>query len=338
MSQLGLTFSSGFVRALLDAAEVVPQEIDALLLQAEIPPDAPRQPGARVTEEQVSALYRLLAVRFDDELPRLLSHPLRGGAMKFTGLSIVSTPTLGAALYRYSRFLRLIIHDFEIVHVHDAGLSTLTVKEPESGRRCKSMAIEILLKVIHGFTSWLVARELQLLRVDFAFPKPSYAADLQNLFPGPLHFDQPCSQLVFEPRQMSLRVQRSTADLKGYLGRLPSNWMCVPSRERLASHQVRDYLLGQDIGKIQVAQMAQALHLSVRTLYRRLEAEHTSFQQVKDEVRRDVAIDRLTNGDEPVSQIAVALGFGDTSSFHRAFRAWTGMTPNAYRQHGAAEE
>jgi AraC-like DNA-binding protein len=84
--------------------------------------------------------------------------------------------------------------------------------------------------------------------------------------------------------------------------------------------------------------MAQALHLSVRTLYRRLEAEHTSFQQVKDEVRRDVAIDRLTNGREPVSQIAVELGFGDTSSFHRAFRAWTGMTPNAYRQHGAVEE
>ncbi len=338
MSQLGLTFSSGFIKALLDAAEVVPQEIDALLLQAGIPPDAPRQPGARVTEEQVSALYRLLAVRFDDELPRLLSHPLRGGAMKFTGLSIVSTPTLGAALYRYSRFLRLIIHDFEIVHIHESELSAVTVREPASGRRCKTMAIEILLKVIHGFTSWLVARELQLLRIDFAFPPPSYAADLQNLFPGPLYFDQPCSRMVFEPTQMNLRVQRNTDDLKKYLGRLPGNWMCVPFHERLTSHQVRDYLLGQDLGKIQVAQMAQALHLSVRTLYRRLEAEHTSFQQVKDEVRRDVAIDRLTNGREPVSQIAIDLGFGDTSSFHRAFRAWTGMTPNAYRQHGAAEE
>lgn len=331
MSQLALTFSSGFVNAFLDAAQAAPQEIEALLTQAGISPGALQQAGGRVTEEQFAALYRLLAVRFDDELPNLLSHPLRGGAMKFTGLSVVGVPTLEAGLYRHSRFLRLIIHDFETDLVHEPGFSALVVREPVSGRRCKTMAIEILLKVIHGFASWLVARELQLIRVDFAFAKPAYAADLQNLFPGPVFFGQPHSRLVFEPRQMGLRAQRSRADLKKYLARLPGNWMCVPFKERLAAYQVRDYLLNHDLGKTSVGQVAKALNVSVRTLCRRLEAEHTSFQQVKDEVRRDVAIERLTNSQAPVVRIAIELGFGDASSFHRAFRGWTGMTPNAYR-------
>lgn len=71
--------------------------------------------------------------------------------------------------------------------------------------------------------------------------------------------------------------------------------------------------------------------MSDRTLGRKLEAENTSFQQVKDDVRRDFAIGRLTTSDAPVAEITFEPGFGDTSSFHRAFRKWTGMTPGAYR-------
>lgn len=331
MPQLALTFSSAFVNDFLDAAGTTPANIEALLAQADVPLSILHQPGARVSEDQFATLYRLLAVHLDDELPNLLSHPLRGGAMKFTGLGIISAPTLEAAMYRYSQFLRLIIHDFDVRLVRQPDLTALQIREPESGRRCKTMAIEVLLKVIHGFASWLVARELQLLRVDFAFSEPRYAPDLRNLFPGPVCFGQQHSQLVFEPRQMGLRVQRNIGDLRKYLARLPGNWMCAPLKERLASLQVRDYLRDHDLGKTSVEQMAKALNVSVRTLCRRLETERTSFQQIKDDVRREVAIDRLVGSQASVSQIATELGFGDASSFHRAFRGWTGMTPNVYR-------
>jgi AraC-like DNA-binding protein len=336
MPQHGLTLSSGFVSAFLNAAEVAPSETDLLLDQAGIPPDTLHNGEGRVTEDQFATLYRLLAVKLDDELPNLLSHPLRGGAMKIAGLCVIDAPTIEIVLKRYTRLQRMIIHDFEMHFVRGPELSTLLIKEPASGRRCKTMGIEMNLKVIHGFLSWLVGREVPLIRLDFAFEKPAYADEFQNLFPGPVFFDQPCSQLVFESRQMSLRVQRNAGDLRQYLARLPRDWLFVRMKERLLSHQVREYLLRYGMGRAQVEQVAIALNVSVRTLCRRLEDENTAFQQVKDDVRRDIAIDRLTNSNAAMSIIASELGFNDASSFHRAFRAWTGMTPSAYRQ--AADE
>lgn len=77
--------------------------------------------------------------------------------------------------------------------------------------------------------------------------------------------------------------------------------------------------------------VAQQLHYSVRTLCRRLEAEGTTFQAIKDEVRRDVAIQRLTRSDDAIAAIAYDVGFDNPTAFHRAFRHWTGSTPAAYR-------
>lgn len=332
MSQLAPTLSSGFVNAFLDAAEVTPEERNLLLGQAGVPSSLLQDEAARVTEDQFATLYRLLTVKLDDELPNLLSHPLRSGAMKLAGLSVIDAPTIEVVLNRFARFQRLIIHDFEMHFVRGPELSMLVVKEPDSGRRCKTMGIEMNLKVIHGFISWLVGREVPLVRVDFAFAKPSYADEFPNLFPGPAYFDQPFSQLVLESRQTTLRVQRNAEDLRQFLSRLPRDWMFVRMKERLASHQIREHLQRHGMVKAGVEQVAKALNVSVRTLCRRLEEENTAFQQVKDEVRRDIAIDRLTNSNAPISTIADELGFGDTSSFHRAFRTWTGMTPSAYRQ------
>lgn len=336
MSQRGLTLSSTFVNAFINAAEVSPLERDALLDQAGILPSTLDDDCARISEGQFTTLYRLLAVKLDDELPNLLSHPLRSGAMKLAGLCVIDAPTIEVVLNRYTRFQRMIIHDFEMHFVREPELSMLIIKEPESGRRCKTMGIEMNLKVIHGFLSWLVGREVPLVRLDFAFGKPAYASDFHNLFPGPIFFDQPCSRLVFESKQMTLRVQRNADDLRKYLSTLPRDWLFVRLKERLASHQVRQYLLWQGMQESGIEQVAKALNVSVRTLCRRLEEESTAFRQIKDEVRRDIAIDRLTNSDSSMQVIATELGFSDVSSFHRAFRAWTGMTPSAYRQ--TAEE
>ncbi|WP_158597994.1 AraC family transcriptional regulator [Noviherbaspirillum saxi] len=332
MSLNTLTFSCNFVNAILTASEVTKGDAEVLLKEAGIPPEVLQDAAGRVSAEQFATLYRSLAVKFDDELPNFLSQPLGGGAMKFGGLSAISAPALDVALYRYSRLLRLLIHDFEVQLLREPETGIVRFVEPESGRRCKTIGIEIMLKVVHGFASWMTARELPLVRVDFAFARPSYAADLQALFPGPVFFEQAHSQIVFEIGYLDLRIQRNAEDVATYVARLPRDWMFSPLKERLASHQVRDYLLRNEGGRISVEQVAKALHISVRTLCRRLESENTSFRQVKDEVRRALAMDRLSNSQVPLAAIAHELGFGDVSSFHRAFRAWTGITPNAYRQ------
>ena len=70
--------------------------------------------------------------------------------------------------------------------------------------------------------------------------------------------------------------------------------------------------------------------MSPQTLRRHLREEGTSFQELKDHLRRDLAIYQL-GSDLPIQRIAERLGFSEPSAFHRAFKKWTGLTPGAYR-------
>ena len=102
-------------------------------------------------------------------------------------------------------------------------------------------------------------------------------------------------------------------------------------RDRLLVRQVRQALLqhAQDTHNAQA--LAQLLHLSVRTLHRQLKEEGTSLQALKDEVRHEHAKELLQRSHKPIKQVAAAVGFMNEKSFIRAFKAWTGLTPAAFR-------
>ena len=75
--------------------------------------------------------------------------------------------------------------------------------------------------------------------------------------------------------------------------------------------------------------------MAASTLQRRLAADGTSFQALKDELRRDLAIVRLNTSTVPLATLADELGFADSAAFQRAFKGWTGSAPGAYRRGGA---
>jgi AraC-like DNA-binding protein len=78
--------------------------------------------------------------------------------------------------------------------------------------------------------------------------------------------------------------------------------------------------------------LADDLQISSSTLRRRLEAEGQSYQSIKDQLRRDMAIDLLSFSQLSVMDIAGELGFAETSAFHRAFKKWTDANPGEYRR------
>lgn len=82
--------------------------------------------------------------------------------------------------------------------------------------------------------------------------------------------------------------------------------------------------------------IARKLTLSKRTLQRRIEAEGTSYQQILTETRADLARHYLDNTALSVAEISFLLGFSEPNSFHRAFRTWTGTTPDRARRAGAS--
>jgi AraC-like DNA-binding protein len=84
-------------------------------------------------------------------------------------------------------------------------------------------------------------------------------------------------------------------------------------------------------------EMAQTLRLTPQTLRRRLRDEGRGYQSIKDGLRRDAAIALLEHTDLPLQQVALRVGFSEPSTFHRAFKKWTGVAPGEYRQRQARD-
>ncbi len=167
----------------------------------------------------------------------------------------------------------------------------------------------------------------------FAFGSPTEASDYMYLYPGPVFFNQPESALYFPSTLMDAPLaHRTKQDVRAFLAKAPQGWIFASLSEPAVMHRVRDFLENHFQTANDIDAVAQALHFSVRTLCRRLEGEGTSFRLIKDALRRDIAVQRLTQTSRSVAAIAFELGFEDATAFHRAFKQWTGSTPGTYRR------
>ena len=97
------------------------------------------------------------------------------------------------------------------------------------------------------------------------------------------------------------------------------------------SGQVRDLLVGDPSAMPSISQIAARLHMSERSLRRRLDLEGTSYRALVDEVREQLATELLVTGRLPVEAVARRLGYAETASFTHAFRRWKGVSPRTYR-------
>ncbi len=325
------TLSAAYVAEVLAAMEIEPAPLRDALAESGLGSGWLAQPSARVTEQQFGVLYRRLAVCCDDEMPHLFSRPLRPGALKFTCLSLLEARDLQTALHRWTMVLRLLQDDFRLEVSRDAGRGCIAIVEEPGRRPCKPVALDLMLKLIHGVASWLIDRRIPLERVDFSFPAPASAVEYDLLYPGPVSYGEARSALHVDADYFDHPIRRGRADLRPFLLRAPQDWLFVPFREPRLEQRVREYMASRLPAPTTGETAARAFHLSMRTLHRRLANEGTSLQQVKDRLRRDLAIHRLSATQEDIAAIAAQLGFDGPASFHRAFKAWTGTTPGVYR-------
>ena len=289
------------------------------------------QPHARVTHDQIVRLYQLVAVETGDEMTGLWSRTVRTGALKHLCASVRGASSLSAALFRFSSFWNLLLDDYAIVLETEAdALRVLLVpRGPQGVQRFGHM---LLLKLAHGIASWLTGRELPLRDVSFVFERPDFAGDYPILFPGPIRFGQPQSSITFDGVSGGLTVSRSEAEMQNFLIRAPRDWIFTSSHEHALPLRVRELLLLSAHLNYHLNDAAQALNLTPRTLIRRLDADNTSFQGIKDGLRRDIAIRDLSQGKKSIEAISQDIGFASAANFHRAFKRWTSVTPGAYRR------
>jgi len=134
----------------------------------------------------------------------------------------------------------------------------------------------------------------------------------------------PITGLVAQNQALQRLLDERTLELSAANEKLKA---LTPTKDR-----VRQCLEGRRVEGSDMPGIAQALNLSTRTLVRRLQAEGTNFLEIKDQLRRDTTLRLLHETSKSVEDIALQVGFESLTAFHRAFKAWTGSTPMAYRR------
>ncbi len=150
------------------------------------------------------------------------------------------------------------------------------------------------------------------------------------LFNAPVRYGQSRNAFCFDARWLDCAVRQDSASLHGFLRRSLGN-LVVRYRDRSRiTERVRCYLRQhlQD-GSVPVEQVAEAFGMTPDTLRRRLRMEQARFQDLKDGLRRDAAIEYLACPNLALAEVAERLGFSEPSTFHRAFKKWTGLPPGS---------
>lgn len=327
------SISIQFVQAALDPVLERGLAAHTLLLNAGISPSLLKAPQGRVTAQNFSALWLGVAALLDDEMFSQDSRRMKAGSFAMLCHMLVHCGALEAALQSMMRFFNLTLDDFHCRLETDAAHATFVIRERIDARGPRVLGHETLLMMMHGVACWLVGRRLPIRSTDFAYPKPARSVEYPFMYAQELHFDTPETRLRLDRSCLPLPVIQNQHTVKDFLRVAPANIVLKYKNTTGLAAQIRRQLRAAARTEWpDFDSFARRLHMTPSTLRRRLEGEGQSFQAIKDQLRRDLAIDYLCHTQKSVMEIAGELGFAEPSAFHRAFKKWTGSGPGEYRQ------
>lgn len=274
---------------------------------------------------------------------------LGSDAFKMMCYCMISCKTLGEALQRAEKFNQLTFPLFgQQVKLLSASDSTARIEfdvdeafvrrsfSPSNWtvQECISVARSSGIEMWLGLAGWLIGRKIEPIRISIAGEKLSdaYRARMRDVFQCPIEFDANTTSLELAAEFLDFRIVHNPESLEEFLDTGPYQLWSTEDKLVSTTAAIKS-LLGNSFadGIPSFEDMATSMHMSASTLRRHLLVEGSSYQKIKDERRRDIAIELLCLSDTKISDISEQVGFSDTSSFVRSFRAWTGRTPKVYR-------
>jgi AraC-like DNA-binding protein len=170
--------------------------------------------------------------------------------------------------------------------------------------------------------------------VWFEHPRPANTDLYAQIFgTTKVLFEMPFNAFVFDKVLLSQPMPTADPALHDIVRKHADAMLSELPRAESFTKRVRELLVAElEGGNPSAVHIASALHMSARTLTRRLEDEGTTFKDLLDDLRRTLSLRYVGSTDLGLSEIAFLLGFSQSAAFHRAFKRWTGQTPLEYRR------
>jgi AraC-like DNA-binding protein len=321
-----------FVQAALSGAKKAGFDCNKILSDAKIEANLLKEPQARISPDQYTRLIQTLWLTMKDEFMGLANNKCPLGSFSMMCLSIIHCETLYQAIKRGARFGKLSLGELDLnLEVNDeSAILSIHFKEPLVDPT--HFLSECLLVILHRLFCWMIGKQIIIDKALFNYSQPSHAREYHGLFCRQLSFNQKLTGLQFNRRYLDMAVLQDERSLKEYLKMAPANIITKPKYDDSYTAKIRTLInQGENSDFPTFETIAAQLHTTPSTLRRNLKKENSSYQEIKDAIRRDISIYFLTETNLPLQKIAEKLGYTEASTFQHTFKKWTGIAPGAYR-------
>jgi AraC-like DNA-binding protein len=327
---------SAWVFAIVRALEDAGVDHEKLLRSIGMDPDRLLDLNHRYSQDQVTSLWiASVAATSDADFGLKVARHIRPSTFHVVGYAMACSSTLKRAAERFAHSARL-ISDAALVEFTPVDDSfRLSVDLNTNGRQPIYQTIDTMLAGFLMLCEWIAAAPVVPLEVTFRHPQPADDRAYRDVFRCKIRYAQPGNSILFRAKDLERPVPSANEELAMILDEMTSKYLALRFSSRF-SGKVREALIRQfPNGEPTKTETARLLNMTSRTLLRRLREENTTFQEVSDHLREELAYDYLVREDCNIEKIAAMLGFSSSSTFSRAFVRWTGQRPSDWRENRA---
>lgn len=295
-----------------------------------------RNPSTRYPTEQMTIVYRLAEEATRDQAFGLsvadFVHPTSLHAL---GYSLFASSDLESFCRRIVRYFGLVTTNAITTFEQTLTEHRLTMS-PEVDSNV-FVPQDAWLATIVRFMRFIYRPDFDPIRVTLRRPEPAFERGrFSEFFGAPIEFGSATNALVFDPADMKVHLPAANAELAQQNDRVVMKLVSGIDRWDVVAQVRGSFMALLPSGDCSRANVAMRLNMSERTLQNRLVERGTSYRQLLNETRQELAEQYMNDGRYTISEVAFLLGFSEISSFSRAFRSWTGDSPSTYRE-GAPE-
>ncbi len=316
-----------YVRLLFEHLERLEVSVGDVLGEA-MPPLGPEQ---TYRAEHWRRLLTLAAIHLNDPVLGVrIGASITPAHLGPLGYVLLASSSAAAAMERYVKYQRL-VHDVSPVRQYFDGQSVV-LEWGDDSRAIGLLANQCGLASLVQFARNITGADVVPDSVHFVEPEPDDPAPYEHFFGCPVLFGQSATRIRFPAAVlgMPLRqpdpglVQMLEAQVQASAAALPNMSDLLEDIRRLMSRHLFS-------GDAALELVARELHISGRTLRRRLAESGWNFRGLLESIRQRMAEDYLRDARLTLPEVALLLGYSEQSAFNRAFRRWTGMTPKRWR-------
>ncbi|WP_439135507.1 AraC family transcriptional regulator ligand-binding domain-containing protein [Pseudomaricurvus sp.] len=329
--QVSVSLTQTLVKALQEYA--VP-DINDLLLQADIDPALLLETENRIPFFKQEHFWQLAnQISGDDGFPLAFAEHTQPASFSVAGYIVMNSRTIGEAMDAMVTYQRsageggsfALQRDDENLNIQYLPVNPDSPISPI--RSCALIAANLVLG------RWLVGSAYTPTHVSLCLPEPEHKQRFDDFFQCPVSYQQSSDFMLFPRELENTAIPHASHEILDLMKQRAEKIINAATHKAPVTAQVSkliaESLLGQEPDK---ARIAEKLGVSQRTLQRKLAKEKSSYQEVLDKTRHQLALDYLQQPKLTITDTAYLLGFTEPSAFYRAFKKWHGMTPGQYRE------